>query len=186
MHNIGCLLFWLFVLDHGSVVHAQDLDWAGSIFGHGVYSFENNYPGSSECTAIAVDASENVYIAGSFNDTIDIDLGQEELFLIYPENCLFIAKYDAFGNVIWGRMIQPLGQGNERVTGIAIDNADNVVLTGSASGRLDLDPGPGIASVPDVAADAMNFSYFYIAKYDPSGALIWYTQHSRWSWSERI
>src|SRR5262245_11213651 len=61
--------------------------------------------------------------------------------------------------------------GADDVTSTAIDSAGNVYLTGSFSGTVDFDSGPGTLSRTSAGqSDA------YVAKVSPTGALLWVAQ----------
>jgi Secretion system C-terminal sorting domain/Beta-propeller repeat len=56
-------------------------------------------------------------------------------------------------------------------TGMALDTAGNIYLTGTFGGSIDVDPGPD-----ELLLTAMGARDFFIEKYDPTGALIWAKQ----------
>ena len=70
--------------------------------------------GSSQGSAIAIDASNNIYIAGSTNATGN---GQ-----------WFVAKYNSSGTIQWQRVLGT--SANDNSLGIAIDNSDALVICG--------------------------------------------------------
>lgn len=79
----------------------------------------------------------------------------------------FVAKFDTTGAFQW---VRQLGAGLvDEATGVAVDEADNVYVTGYFGSTVDFDPGPGVASVEFQGGvqDA------YLAKYSPSGDLFW-------------
>lgn len=162
------LLFTVCLLGQSS--GAQDFQWAGSIEGQGVYSAVNNFPGSSRCTAMAVDAVENVYIAGDFNDTIDLDFGPGTALMSSPFPSFFLAKYDAGGQLVWGALIAGSGPGYMLLADMAVDATGNVLITGQSTDGLDMDPGPGLTGIQVLPG---NSSYFFLAKYTSQGDLMW-------------
>jgi hypothetical protein len=98
---------------------------------------------------IALDASNNIYITGSFSGTTDFDPGPGTDSLtagtaISSED-IFVAKLDASGNYAWAVKIG--GINLDYSFSIAVDNAANVYTTGyynAAPGdSVDFDPGPG-------------------------------------------
>ena len=60
------------------------------------------------------------------------------------------------------------GNGAQRVLAVASDAAGNAYVTGSFSGTIDFDPGPGQAVGTSVGGDD-----FFAASYDPAGTLRW-------------
>lgn len=53
---------------------------------------------------------------------------------------LFVTKLDRAGEELWTRRFSPSGYQNAEGWGIAVDPADNVLLTGNFGGTMDLDP----------------------------------------------
>ncbi|MDH4027448.1 MAG: SBBP repeat-containing protein, partial [Nitrospirota bacterium] len=83
-----------------------------------------NGTGSSydEATAIAVDASGNVYTTG-----YSTGLGTSTDY--------FTIKYDAAGTAQWGQGYNGTGNGFDKATDLAVDAAGNVYVTGYSTGQ---------------------------------------------------
>lgn len=102
----------------------------------------NNY-----VNKIAVDISNNIYLAGSFSGTTDFDPGAGVNTLYggsITNGDIFVAKYSASGNYGWAK--QMAGPNGEQAYYIALDKAGNVYTTGyfnGIGGGVDFDPGPG-------------------------------------------
>jgi hypothetical protein len=100
---------------------------------------------------IAVDAAGNIYLTGSFSDSLDIDPGPLEEFLTTGNgfiNC-FLLKLDATGALQWG--YQWGGESDfdqDNVAAMDLSSSGDVVLTGLYYGSVDFDPGPGDVSLP--------------------------------------
>ncbi len=95
--------------------------WAKSAGGGGQY-------GSNQGSAIAVDKSGNVYVAGKFRYTITFgtlkgsNSGNSELF---------VAKFDKDGKEKWLKTCGSTDQtAAEHITGLALDSSSNVYITG--------------------------------------------------------
>ncbi|WP_019586950.1 SBBP repeat-containing protein [Deinococcus apachensis] len=96
--------------------------------------------------------SSGVYMAGSTRGALyDSNQGDEDAFL---------AKYDAAGNLVWGRQFGSSGQ--ELVYQIATDRYDNVYMVGRTEGGLKGNNQGGYDG--------------FIRKYTPSGAVAWTRQ----------
>lgn len=126
--------------------------------------------GSSNCfvhgRAIAVDPSGNILLTGSYTWTVDLDPGAGAL--TYTSNGstnIYLAKYDPSGNLIWG--ISAGSTGTDIASGLAIDAAGDIYLTGRFTGTVDFDPGPGVVNRTATSTDAV------VAKYSSAGALLW-------------
>jgi hypothetical protein len=82
-----------------------------------------------------------VYLAGYFDNTVDLDPGPGvEIYTAPIGHNTFITKYDTAGNYIWTKVFA--GDGNDPTT-IVKDLNGNLLITGHFSGNMDLDPGPG-------------------------------------------
>lgn len=113
---------------------------------------------------VATDANGNVYITGEFQSptmtigaTILTNAGGT------VPNDIFIAKYDNAGTPLWAQRAG--GTGSDFGNSIAIDNYGNAYVTGNfSSSTINFGTGPLTnAGVYDL----------YIAKYDPSGGILW-------------
>jgi hypothetical protein len=109
----------------------------------------------SQTREITVDGAGNVYLAG--NTTGGLNGNPQSGFYDY-----FVAKYDSDGNLDW---LEQLGVGGFQTfgDGVGVDLSGNVFLIGTARGGL--------------AGNTQAGDYDYlIAKYDPSGNLLWLRQ----------
>lgn len=114
-----------------------------------------------------VDAAGNVYIAGNFNQTADFDPGPNAVNLAAVGDMdAFICKLDPGGNYAWA--IQLGSNSVDKAENVKLDALGNVYVTGSFSGTVDFDPGPGAALLSAAAGtDA------FVAKYDNAGNYVW-------------
>lgn len=145
-----------------------------SLSATGTYNWAINWgeyglqPGSMACSAIARDASGNVYATGYFNGTkIDFDpgVGVANMTSIGGGD-IFIAKYDAAGNYLWCKRVG--GTDQDWAYGLALDATGNVYLTGIFGSTVDFDPGAGSANL--TSAGQLDV---FLAKYDPFGNYLW-------------
>ncbi len=111
-------------------------------------------------TATAIDNSGNVYVAGQFTDTA---VFSGIPIISSSSEDIFIAKYDANGNLIW---IKSAGGFNtDSPSALAVDNNNNVYTTGVNFGTAVFD-----------TITLNNFSGFpnaFVAKYDSAGNVQW-------------
>ncbi len=99
-------------------------------------------------SAIAVDSESNVYIAGALRYKEDSN----------SVNSLIVAKINSSGEGQWGALYDNftwLNSGNLSITGLYIDNENNVLVGCNSRGGRYSEPG------------------FIIVKYDPEGDLLW-------------
>ena len=121
-----------------------------------------------ELTALTCDDSSNLFVAGKYNDTIDIDPSATNLFL-FPEdsNNTFLAKYDANGNLIWAKSIY--GRKTVTITAVATDGRGNIVMTGMFADSVDFD-----SENNDVILYSGNEATdIFVCKLNADGNLIW-------------
>jgi hypothetical protein len=100
-----------------------------------------------QANSIATDGSGNVYITGYFNiggnTGFDIDLdypaiGQHTLSSVSTWADSFVAKYDAFGNAVWGKNLGSSGSFDDGYA-LALDPSENIYVLGKFSGSLGFD-----------------------------------------------
>jgi len=102
-------------------------------------------------TSVAVDASENIYVAGFTSGNLG---GQTNS----GGTDAFVAKYDSSGNLLWTRLL-----GNATLTysyAVTAATSGNVYISGMTRGSLG---GQANAGIQDV----------FVAQYDSSGTLQW-------------
>lgn len=151
-----CYVLLLFV--SASLGQAQNLSWAKRFGGIG----------TEQGNAVAVDASGNVYSAGSFSGTADFDPGAATLNLTSAGiTDIYITKLNASGNLVWAKRI---GGTNEDVAySIAVDASGNVYTTGYFQGTVDFDPGAGTTNL--ISGTAVNNAF--VSKLDATGNFVW-------------
>jgi hypothetical protein len=136
---------------------------------NGNYIWAFSLPGTrhDHSYKITTDASDNIYIVGSFEQTIDFDPGVATVNRIANgQNDAFIAKYDSNGNYLWNISI---GSNNDdEAKDIAIDASGNIYITGNFSGTMDIDPSGTIYNLTSFGQ-----SDVFVIKYDVTGNLIW-------------
>ncbi len=132
----------------GNLIHAFSLDGAN--------------PGGDTGVALAIEASGNVILGGRFLGAIDLDPGPgTDLFTAVGLDG-FIAKYDPTGNYISGHTYD----GN--VYFIALDEDENLYVSGTMPDSMDVDPGPGEVLIYSSLPNTMSFD-IWIAKYNAQG-----------------
>lgn len=135
-------------------------------------------PGSKKndyCRGIAVDNSGNVFINGWVNDTATFGGGQISKTLNLARGAMVTAKYDNNGNFIWVQIAKadnddPFTLGGVTGYGVGVDKTGNSYICGSTVGA-------------NTFIDSLNNFHItsplnrdpFIAKYSPSGDLLWVT-----------
>ena len=123
-----------------------------------------------ESNSVVNDAAGNVYLTGSLQGTADFDPGAGVSNLSSTGGRdVFVAKYTKAGALVWARDLRgadstAVAQGGA----VAVDGSGNVLIAGTFTGTVNFDPNAGNTSF-----SAASRNDVYIAKYDPSGALLW-------------
>ncbi len=108
---------------------------------------------------IAADTDGNVFLPGTFSDTID--LGGGPLTSAGGEH-LFLAKFDPAGAHAWSKAFECTAL--NRQSGCAVDASGNIVITGWFEESIDFGGGPLFsAGAQDI----------YLAKFGPDGTHLW-------------
>lgn len=96
--------------------------------------------------ALELDGAANVYSVGTFSSTVDFDASSATFNLTSNGNLdCFHQKIDANGNLIWAYGIG--GNSNDNVVDVALDNANNILTTGTWIENPDFDPTPGFQNI---------------------------------------
>jgi hypothetical protein len=120
---------------------------------------------------ITSDGSGNIIVTGRFAGTATFDT-----FTLNSGDgyALFVANYDASGNVLWAK--QTGGSGSVKGYGITTDAPGNIIVTGCLQGSVTF----GSNELTSAGSGDI-----FIAKYDPSGNVLWAKQHgSAGGWDE--
>jgi len=133
--------------------------WAKQAIISGPFCFATGY-------SVAIDASGNPYMAGSFINLFKLGA----LTLNSTEGDMFVAKYDASGNVLWANQSQSGSNSNNGAGGssMCIDGAGGIYVTGSFYGNT------SFGSIK--LATTANHNQPFLAKYSSSGGLLWAKQ----------
>ncbi len=136
---------------------SQEYNWCKSV---GSYSIEH-------ANAVVSDQNNNVYVTGSFRNTIDIDPGlSSSVVTSNGESDIFIQKFNSNGDLLWAKTIG--GTNFDYAKDIAIDNSGNVYITGVFKGTVDFNPGTGTDN------KTSNGQYdAFILKLDINGGFAW-------------
>lgn len=139
-----------------------------------VFSWVNQIGGdrSEQVQSITTDNLGNVYVTGSFNDTVDFDPGPGTAILMSSGvgNDIFVCKFDQHGMLIWARQMG--GTDADYGVAVTVDQNYNVIVAGTFRGVADFDPGPGTTTLA-----AVHTFDSYLVKLDANGNFVW-VQHA--------
>jgi hypothetical protein len=148
------LLYFSFFILNFSFAFGQSWTWGAAGYDVGVKA-------SAYCSSVASDMSGNAYTTGFYSG--QLTLGSHILYNNYT-NGIFLAKYDANGNVLW--VVQPGDSlSDSYTTSITVDASGNSIITGEFNGTINF----GNYTLSSVYYN----NTFFIAKYDPSGNVLW-------------
>ncbi len=154
--NLLLIFSFVFLSSDSTVLADVSFSWVKSMGGVAYDSV----------TSINFDAQGNMYITGSFQDTIDLDPGAG-VYNLTPNGSLdvFVSKLDPSGNFLWGKSIG--GTGVDYAWTVNV-HSSGVYVSGRFSDTVDFDPGVGTYNLTS------NGGYdIYVLKLDQNGDFIW-------------
>ncbi|KYG02392.1 hypothetical protein BE21_05295 [Sorangium cellulosum] len=131
--------------------------------------------GATEMHDVALDATGNVVLAGSFGygDIKTIDLGGGPLTSAGGED-VFVAKLDAAGAHLWSKRFGD--DALQRAYGVAIDGSGAVVIGGTFLGSVDFGGGPLVSAGGFDFLEPGSVTWggnMFVTKFGPAGELLW-------------
>lgn len=121
--------------------------------------------GNDEGRAVVADAAGNVYLTGSFRDTIDLGGGP---LVSAGARDIFVASFDSTGAHRWSLRAGDI-RDSQIGLGIAIDSAANVIVVGYFVGTINLGGSDLVTSTSQQSV--------FVAKFDSSGNHLWSRQY---------
>lgn len=139
------------------VIATGNYEWAISMGG----------PGLEQPNSMTLDNLGNVLIIGQFQSTVNFNPAGSFPLTANGADDIFIAKYTSAGSFVWATSMG--GSDIDRGHYIVTDNQNNVFITASYTGAVDVDPSAvGVYTLPDQGSLAGFF-----AKYDANGNFVW-------------
>lgn len=116
---------------------------------------------------VITDVAGNIYLSGTFRDTMDVDPGLSVNNIISNGGFdFFYAKYNSVGQLVYGYSI---GSANDDwCYDIKLDNSGNIYLCGNIGGITDFDP-----SLSTSSYSTSSTSNPFLAKYNSLGQYQW-------------
>lgn len=144
-------------------IYVQKLSAEGAF----VWAFNIGAAGADNARAISVDPSGNIYLAGAFSGTVDLDPGAGVTELTSAgEPDILIAKYTPEGALTWARGFG--GPGYEEPTAVKVGPSGNIYLLSYFSDVIDADPG-----VADLSITSQGGLDILLQKFNDQGDLLW-------------
>lgn len=112
---------------------------------------------ANSITQVAATGAGEVYVAGTFSSTVDLDPSTTDAYRVTPKggSDVFVAKYSFDGDLIWAETLD--GLADESSKRIAFDGMGNVYVAGTFSGAVDFDPSPNASAVYTAASGGSAF-----------------------------
>jgi gliding motility-associated-like protein len=147
----------------GADLFISKLDASGNF----VWAFRIGGTGGETGEGMVADASGNLYITGSFSNTVDFDAGAGTTNLTSSGSTdIYILKLNSSGVFQWAKKIG--GAGNDYGNSITLDPSGNVLLTGLFDNTVDFDPGAGTTNLV-----SKGLGDIFVTKFDASGSFVW-------------
>ncbi len=130
--------------------------------------------GDVYATGIAVDLAGNVYVAGTFEDEIDV---QSNIANSSGATDIFLIKYDTNGTYLWG---QYMGGFNIDLSGdVVVDNSGNPIITGTYHTSI---------FVAGTTVISQGGNDYFVAKFSAVGNLLWVSEEGSSSdvWGRKL
>ncbi len=140
-----------------TTLQAQNYEWTSTIGGLG----------KEQVNAIATDNNDNVYICGSFRETVDFDPSVAEMNITSTGSAdVYIEKLNPAGELLW---VKTFGSTSpDYAFDLKLDANANVYVIGRFVKTIDFDPGAGNTSITSAGATDI-----FLEKLDTDGNFQW-------------
>lgn len=126
-------------------------------------SFSSEY-----ISGLAIDASNNMIITGTFSQTVNFNpSGTSVLLTSNGSDDVFICKYDFQDLLLWVKQIGGIEQ--ELSVGLTISPTGNIYIAGQFYGDCDIDPGASVTNF----SPTPGYGNSYVLCLDLSGNYVW-------------
>jgi hypothetical protein len=137
----------------------------------GNFAWAKNIGASGDDYGVSVnaDSSGNVYITGSFENTVDFNPGPVIYHMFSAGSAdVFILKMDSLGNFLWSQRFGSYE--NDLPADVTLDADCNIYLCGTFEGTSDFDPNSGVYNMTSSGSSTIDI---FILKLDSLSNFIW-------------
>ncbi|PSR54076.1 hypothetical protein AHMF7605_11365 [Adhaeribacter arboris] len=146
------------------LVKVEPIPTAGSIFKWNSVKYEGNI-GSASGYGTGTDAKGNIYLVGSFSNSITFGSTTLNVPGYVGHDQIFLVKYSNNGQVLWVKQIG--GDLHDYVSDFAVDANGNIYITGWFSSQMTI----GTKTlVEDESAEGISY---FVAKLNSEGEVAW-------------
>ncbi|MCB0477684.1 MAG: T9SS type A sorting domain-containing protein [Crocinitomicaceae bacterium] len=150
------------ITDGSTDAYALKIDENGNY--ENVISFGGS--GSEYCSEIEITAYGRIIVAGTYDGTVDLDPGPNtNLFSSINGPDCFVLSLDQNANSVWSMVLE--GDGQAQIYEMNKDSLDDIYLSGSFDGIVDMDPDIGVNNFSTTGSDP------FIMKLDTNGNQHW-------------
>lgn len=156
------LLIFISLIVSSTLLAQPDLDWS--------FSFGQPSGVETPLNESVTDANGNVLVTGFIytGPLVDMEPGAGVTNMTSADQGdVYVAKYSKSGTLMWVKTLP----GNSHQSGqhIELDQDGNIILAGIVRGSVDMDPGPGVATLTATTTAGSGF----VAKYDSLMNYLW-------------
>ncbi|MCU0437541.1 MAG: SBBP repeat-containing protein [Raineya sp.] len=124
--------------------------------------------GQDKAYSLVIDNSNNIYMTGLFEGTVDFDSGSGVSNLTsFGGQDIFMVKYDINGNFVWAKSIGGIDE--DQGSSISLNKLNNhIYITGRFRNIVDFDTSTNIFNLTSAGGDDI-----FISKFDINGNFVW-------------
>ncbi|TWI99893.1 gliding motility-associated-like protein [Mucilaginibacter frigoritolerans] len=134
--------------------------------GNYIWAISMGGSGIDLTNSMTVDNLGNVLITGQFQTSVNFNPKGNFILSSNGADDIFIAKYTQNGDFVWATSMG--GSDIDRGHYITTDAQNNVIITASYTGAVDVDPSGAVYNLPN-----QNSLACFFAKYDVNGNFLW-------------
>lgn len=117
---------------------------------------------------VATTAVGEIYLTGTYSDTLDLDPGPGTQLVYSSGTSFFVIKLNQGGDFIWGRSFSDSGSGYHYSQALDVLQLKGVMISGLFTDTVDFDPGNGVNNL-----NAVGEADIFLLYLDQDGNFVW-------------